>query len=73
MRCLRDIREEDTQSYGFQGGEMADSATRDKQGRLHRENDITVILTLKFLLKSKHKMVTLVAGEQKEELDFVRW
>lgn len=40
--------EEYTQSYGTHEEEVANSATRDKQGRLHRENDNTLILILKY-------------------------
>ena len=44
---LNDTKEENTQSCGFHKEEAANSATRNKQGRVHRENDNTLILTLK--------------------------
>ena len=44
---LNDMKEENTQSCGFHKEEAANSATRNKQGRFHKENDNTLILTLK--------------------------
>lgn len=50
LQCniLKDMKEENTQSCGFHKEEVANSATRNKQGRFHRENDNTLILTLKY-------------------------
>ena len=61
------MKEENTQSCGFHKEEAANSATRNKQGRFHRENDNTMIFTRKY--QANHEPVKLTVGEEKKKGD----